>query len=173
MKHTRVAPFDYITSIFPPKKEDRPSLLRASSMMSRKGSTFFFLHKDAMVESETSSDAFETIDLSDKPTGNGKSMGKGSGTYIRYIEPNKTTYKTNCEICDTMLHTDNVVQYNCKHNVCAECTRLHRRNTQTIMCSICKTDIDWIAIQSVQTINNVYSTPKHLRNKLGCAVIHR
>jgi len=173
MKPTRVAPFDYIPSIFPPKKEERTSLLRASSMQSRKGSTFCFLHKDAIVDPERITDTFETIDLTDKPSGNGKPIGKGSGTYIRYIDPNTTTYKTTCEKCDTILHTDNVVQYNCKHNVCAKCTRLHRRNTQTIMCAICKTDIDWIAIQSVQTINTVYSSQTVLRNDSGGDVIHR
>jgi hypothetical protein len=173
MKPTRVAPLDYFTSIFPPKKEERASLLRASSMLSRKGSTFSFLQKDAVVVTERMTDAFETIDLSDKPSKNGKPIKKGSGTYIRYNDPNTTTYKTNCEKCDTILHTDNVVQYNCTHNVCAECTRLHRRNRHTITCAICKTELDWIAIQSVQTINTVYSSQTVLRNDSGGDVIQR
>jgi len=168
MRTNRIAPFDYITNIFPTKCNESQSLLRASSMQSRKGSTFSFLQKDAIVDPETTADKFVTVDLSDADP-NVKRFGKGIGTYIRYIEPEKTTYKTNCDECECLLHIDNVVQYDCKHNVCGRCTRLNRRDKRTIMCAVCKKDIDWIAIQSVNTISTIYSKTPDLAEDSQCA----
>jgi len=163
MRTNRITRLDYITNIFPTKYNDRKSLLRASSWQSQMGSTVFLSNKDAVVDSETSTDKFVTVDLTDAPAKE-KPLEKSSGTYIRYNDPEKTTYKTNCEKCECILHIDNVVHYDCTHDMCGNCTRLHRRDERTIMCAICKKDVDWIAIQSVATINTIYSSKPDLQS---------
>lgn len=168
MRTNRIAPYDYITNIFPAKRNEDQSLLRASSWQSRMSTTICLPHKDAIVDPETTTDKFVTVDLSDADP-NVKLLGKGIGTYIRYIEPEKTTYKTNCEKCECVLHIDNVVQYDCKHNICGRCTRLHRRDKRTIICAVCKKDIDWIAIQSVNTISTIYSKTPDFAEGSRCA----
>lgn len=138
------------------KRKGRLSLLRTSSIRSRISSTRFFSNKNASIIPDPDSNIFVTVDLEDTNTKR-ICVNNGVGTYIRYTDPNTTTYKPQCEWCSCLLYTDNVVQYNCTHTVCTKCTRLYRYDMKTIMCAICKTEIDWMAIQSVNAIHSIYS----------------
>ena len=172
MRTNRVIPIESITINDTIKQEDRETLLRIPSTHSRKRVAIVLSQQNTIVDAENGVDTFETIDLdeSSKPV---KLLGQGAGTYIRYIDTNTTTYDSNCKRCNISLHPDNVVQYSCTHNLCAICTRIYRRNARTMLCAICWTDIDWIAIQSVNIIHLLYATNPSLPNKSNNAVICR